>query len=292
MAHKHSIYDTDAHFKIDAKSREIASLATSKIRLMQGDHNSERFTFEIPLSIEGHNMSEVDKIEIHYTNTDSQTKETSKDVYKVEDEQISPSAPDVLIFSWLISRNATKYAGNLSFRITFKCLTGSTLEYSWSTAEIEGASIGRGQDNGESVLTTHSDVLEAWKNENLSDGGTVDLQPINEKLAALETDIDDIREILDDAGSGSIDEVAISAINARIDAVDSRTQELVSLLLTGKENTAGGIDFEPKYAAADEELRAHIDTLYGGLKARVEALENGSGGTSTASYYDGSYEVV
>lgn len=57
MAHKHPIYDTDPHFKIDGDTRVIINASDVKVALMQGDHNSERFTFEIPRYVDGHDMS-------------------------------------------------------------------------------------------------------------------------------------------------------------------------------------------------------------------------------------------
>ena len=47
MAHIHSVYDNDTHFKIDPATRQISN-ESGKVVLMQNDHNSERFTFEIP----------------------------------------------------------------------------------------------------------------------------------------------------------------------------------------------------------------------------------------------------
>lgn len=66
MAHKHSVYDTDPHFAIDPITRAITNQSTTKTQLMQYDHNSERFTFEIPRLVDGHDMKLCDKIEIHY----------------------------------------------------------------------------------------------------------------------------------------------------------------------------------------------------------------------------------
>lgn len=188
MAHKHSVYDTDTHFIINADTREITNASAQKIKLMQGDHNSERFTFECPRVIDGHDMSQVDKIEVHYINIDAKIKDTSKDVYIVSDKQISPDADDVVIFSWLVSGNATKYAGSLIFRITFKCLTGSTIDYAWNTAIFTGVSVGDGMDNGEAVLTEYTDVLEAWKADANSD--TYSKAQIDAMLGSYINDVD------------------------------------------------------------------------------------------------------
>ena len=163
MAHKHSVYDTDPHFAIDPITRAITNLSTTKTQLMQYDHNSERFTFEIPRLVDGHDMTQCDKIEIHYINVDAATKESKADVYPVDDKQLSPASEDVVIFSWLISKNATGYAGTLNFLVRFVCLTGTIIDYVWSSDIHKGISVGGGMNNTAAITEDDSDVLEAWK---------------------------------------------------------------------------------------------------------------------------------
>ena len=157
MAHRHSVYDTDSHFIIDPITREIVNTASRKTTLIQGDHNSERFTFEIKRLIEGHDMSQCNKIEIHYTNGDSDG------VYIVDDTQISPNSNDVVIFSWLIDMSATMYTGIIAFAIRFSCLTDSTVDYAWHTGIHTGISVSEGKNNGEAILRQYSDVLAEWE---------------------------------------------------------------------------------------------------------------------------------
>ena len=165
MAHKHSVYDTDAHFKIDAITRAIKNESSGKTVLIQGDHNSERFTFEIPKLVDGHDMSLCNVAQIHYINIDSTDKsKTSADVYEVDDLQISPDSEDVVILSWQISGNATKYAGSLNFLVKFKCVgDDGTVDYVWNTGIFTGISVSAGIDNGEAVVEEYSDVLEQWR---------------------------------------------------------------------------------------------------------------------------------
>lgn len=163
--HQHQVYDTDNHFVIDPITKEIIN-QSEKMKLMLGDHNSERFTFEIPRYIDGHDMTLCDKIEIHYINIDSKTKESKKDVYIVDDMQLSPNGEDVVIFSWLISGNATQLAGTLNFRATFKCISEpSIIDYQMSTEIFKGITVSDGISNSESVVEEYSDVLEQWKQE-------------------------------------------------------------------------------------------------------------------------------
>lgn len=165
MAHKHSVYDTDPHFAIDPITRAITNQSTTKTQLMQYDHNSERFTFEIPRLVDGHDMQQCDKIEVHYINVDAATKVSNADVYIVDDMQISPESDDVVIFSWLISGNATQYAGTLNFIIRFLCHTGTTIDYAWGTDMHKGISVGGSFSNGEMVIAEYTDVLEEWKKD-------------------------------------------------------------------------------------------------------------------------------
>lgn len=167
MAHKHSVYDTDLHFKIDNITRNITS-ESGKVILMQNDHNSERFTFEIPRMVDGHDMSLCNIVEIHYINTDSNNKRNqTKDVYPVQDLQLSPDSNDVVICSWLVSNNATMYAGTLHFVVRYACVAeDSTIDYQWFTNIYSVISIAQGIFNTDDLTGDGDpDVLHAWKEE-------------------------------------------------------------------------------------------------------------------------------
>lgn len=163
MSHKHSVYDTDPHFSIDPVTRAIKN-ESGKVIIIQHDHNSERFTFDIPREIDTHDMSLCNRVRIHYINiSDSSSKENYKDVYEVEDLQISPSSDDVVIFSWLLSGNCTQYKGSLSFAIRFDCVQDDgSIDYSWGTAVHSGIYIGEDIYNSLAVVQKHADVLEQW----------------------------------------------------------------------------------------------------------------------------------
>lgn len=179
MAHKHSVYDTDSHFKINAVTHAIQN-TSGKIALIQGDHNSERFTFEIPRKIDDHDMSLCDVVQVHYINIDSANKtNVSKDVYDVTDLDVSPDDNDVVICSWLIDGNATKYAGSLNFLVKFKCTTNGVTDYVWNTAIHSGVSVSSGMDNGEVIVEDYSDVLEQWRYVLFENAGVTDEQVDN-----------------------------------------------------------------------------------------------------------------
>lgn len=178
MSHKHSVYDTDTHFIIDGITRAVKNASSVKTMLVQGDHNSERFTFELPRMIDGHDMSLCNDVKVHYTNVDNTTKEAQHGVYSVTDLQICPDDDEIVVLSWLISNNATQHAGGLQFGLSFRCLAADgTIEYAWNTAIHTGVSVSSGLDNGDAVVDEYPDVLAAlesriaWLEKNGGSGG-------------------------------------------------------------------------------------------------------------------------
>lgn len=167
MPAKHKIYDSDAHFIIDPITRSM-SCDSKKVQLMQHDHNSERFTFEIPRYVEGHDMLDCE-VQIHYINAGSG--ESSSDVYIVDDVQLSPLSDTMVTGSWLISGKATKYAGTLNFSIRFVCFEETNIVYQWFTDTYIGIKIAKGiynSDVSESDEYQNPDLIESWKREILA----------------------------------------------------------------------------------------------------------------------------
>lgn len=164
MEHKHGVYDSDTHFSINAVTRQIRSDPKQKTVLMQNDHNSERFTFELPRIIEGHDMSLCNQVEVHYLNSDAKDKKSfHKGLYPVEDLQISPDDPEKVVCSWLISQNATQIVGKLSFRLRFKCVEDGVITYAWHTAIFADVSVSDGINADETFEMDYVDIIEQWK---------------------------------------------------------------------------------------------------------------------------------
>ena len=204
LAHTHTLSDPDSIFTIDPTTREITT-TESKIVLMQYDHNSEIFTFQIPRFVEGHDMSLCNKIEIHYTNINRRTKEQSKDVYPVTDQKVEG---DNLVFTWLLSGNATKYAGTINFIIRFGCLEeDNTFSYMWHTDIFKNVTVSDGISNTESVAEDYSDILEIWKTEiiELCKDQVYTKSEVDTKLDQIKSQIvsdDHINELIDSALGG------------------------------------------------------------------------------------------
>ena len=169
MAHIHPVYDTDTHFIINALTREIKAEPKQKVKLIQHDHNSERFTFTLPRSIEGHDMSICNVVEVHFLNIETATKAKNTGLYTVTDLQVSPDDPEKVTCSWLISQNATQLAGSLHFLLKFKCVVGDIIEYAWHTDQYKGITVSDGINADEAFEEEYVDIIAQWKAETIQD---------------------------------------------------------------------------------------------------------------------------
>lgn len=162
MSHIHEVKDTDIHYKIDGITRTIVNVDETKRMLVQNDHNSERLTFEVPRYVDGHDLMSCNVVQVHYINSDTYEKNHSSDVYEVYDLHVkgdSEEDKNIVVLSWLVHGNATKYVGTLNFVIRFSCITNGNVVYAWNTTTYKGITILAGIYNSENVAEQNLDVL-------------------------------------------------------------------------------------------------------------------------------------
>lgn len=186
MSHIHNIVDTDSHFYIDPITRVVSTKA-DKLYVVQYDHDSERFTFQMPRYVEEHDMSLRTRVEVHYTNITKNKKQQNDDVYIVKEDDCEFDH-DTYFFSWLISSNATQLVGSLRFSLTFKCLDDDdTIVYQWSTAIFENIQVLTKLENAALVKAKYPDLYNQLKQEILdsipSSGGDVDPEEVERIIA-------------------------------------------------------------------------------------------------------------
>lgn len=169
--HKHPVYDTDLHLIIDPVTRSVNN-NSGKTVLMQNDHNSERFTFELPRYIDEHDMTLCNIVEVHYININGTNKsEQSSGIYSVDDLSISRDDENVVTGTWLVSRNGTVYPGSLNAIFRFACVDEDTYEitYQWFSDIYTGLKISKGIYNADTLTEDNdTDILAAWKQEVIS----------------------------------------------------------------------------------------------------------------------------
>ena len=162
IGHNHNLTDRDLRFSIDTITREVTN-ASNKVSLMQFDHNSERFSFEIDKDIAGHDVLNCNRVIVHYCNTKSGNGQKNLGVYEVKDLAIHPKDNTKVCFSWLISENATQLSGTLSFLVEFSCVEEDEVVYRWNSSIFNSIVIYSGMNNDDFVAESYSDLLVEWE---------------------------------------------------------------------------------------------------------------------------------
>ena len=180
MAHAHIVSDSDNHFIIDPISRQISNNSKKTI-LIKTDHNSEQFTFELPRYVEGHDMSLSNKVEVHFLNINSKTRQTNPGIYNVVDFDVDAEDNTKVLGTWLVSREATKYPGSLNFVIRFSCLADDNVEYFFcNTAIYTGIAIADTIENAETIVEDYVDIFRQWLDTLEMAGSTGDIYAISD----------------------------------------------------------------------------------------------------------------
>ena len=199
VSHTHEIVDGDKSFVIDPISRAITN-TSEKVKLIQFDHDSERFTFQCPRMIEGHDMTLCNSIRVQYINLNKRTGQDNSGVYEIDDLAVDSEDSAVAKFSWLISQNATKFVGTLNFLIDFRCVDDDgSIVYAWHTDIYKGVTVSAGMDNGEVIEEKYPDILEKWKNEVMAAIPEVAPQTVKKIESLDKTNMTTIRSL--DSGS-------------------------------------------------------------------------------------------
>ena len=171
--HKHVVPDSDTYFIIDPYTRQIENTNYQKTVLMRGDHNSERFTFELPRYVDGHDMSLCNRVIVHFDNVGDSIENVYSDVAYMDDLRINPDKPDTVISSWLIRREATQIVGLLSFSLQYQCVEGDEVTYEWNTDSCDEIEIRKSKSNGEAAIIKYTNVLEEWRAKIFGAGDSV-----------------------------------------------------------------------------------------------------------------------
>ena len=269
MAHAHIVSDSDNHFIIDPISRQISNNSKKTI-LIKTDHNSEQFTFELPRYVEGHDMSLSNKVEVHFLNINSKTRQTNPGIYNVVDFDVDAEDNTKVLGTWLVSREATKYPGSLNFVIRFSCLDDDNVEYySWNTAIYTGITISDTIENTETIVEDYVDIFRQWLDTLEMAGSTGDIYAIS-------------------------DDGTIINLCEKVDGLDSHVTELESQI-TEFGNRVTGVEQDIS------EFKQNINTEVNGFKEGVntevnafkESVNNGiEEMNSTINSFDGRIKAV
>lgn len=211
--HSHAVPDTDTYFVIDPITRKIENTNRKKSVIMQYDHNSERFTFELPRYVDGHDMLECTSVTVNVDNIETGVEEprVNSDAPDMTDLRVHPNNQDKVISSWLISRNSTQLAGILSFHIEYKCTdSNGNVVYEWSTDTYDEIEVRARKKNGEAAVIEHNDLLEQWRTRIFGAGDSVMANIAAEgeaQVAAVKAESETQQEAVELKGAQTLDTI-------------------------------------------------------------------------------------
>ena len=269
MAHAHIVSDSDNHFIIDPISRQISNNSKKTI-LIKTDHNSEQFTFELPRYVEGHDMSLSNKVEVHFLNINSKTRQTNPGIYNVVDFDVDAEDNTKVLGTWLVSREATKYPGSLNFVIRFSCLDDDNVEYySWNTAIYTGITISDTIENTETIVEDYVDIFRQWLDTLEMAGSTGDIYAIS-------------------------DDGTIINLCEKVDGLDSHVTELEAQI-TEFGNRVTGV--EQDISTFKEEVNTEVNGFKESVNTEVNAFKESVNNdieemNSTINSFDGRIKAV
>ena len=126
-------------------------------------------------------MSLSNKVEVHFLNINSKTRQTNPGIYNVVDFDVDAEDNTKVLGTWLVSREATKYPGSLNFVIRFSCLADDNVEYySWNTAIYTGITIADTIENTETIVEDYVDIFRQWLDTLEMAGSTGDIYAISD----------------------------------------------------------------------------------------------------------------
>lgn len=182
--HNHLISDSDKSFVINPTTRAIENGLNKKLAIMQFDAYSEIFTFEITKTVEGHDMSKVDVVEVHFNNIDAKTKKVSKSSSECTDLTVTDKS--MVSCKWTIPPEATLYAGKLSLIVAYKCFDNSGKVSYIFGSDIYTLDVKESVNAGETVIVEYADILKQWKEE-LYNAGYINASTMQKSIADLST---------------------------------------------------------------------------------------------------------
>lgn len=256
--HDHNIIDSesDSYFLINPIARSVINNVSKKTSLMQYDHNSERFTFEVDRYIEGHDMLQCNEVRVHYTNISS-NRAKHPGIYNVVDLEQVPEDDTKLRFSWLISNDATFYAGQLTFSVSFACIENGEYVYRWNTNINTSITILQSLNNGDAIVEKHPDLLLEWEtvirnhidesnrnfNEHISDCEQNYIDHSNECDQRIDDNIDTFKAEMREFVQGCV-----------IEPTEFATTEEVAIVFNSEGGDNPDIPIPPQDIATNEDI--------------------------------------
>jgi hypothetical protein len=131
---KHNTKDANAPLLVDHVAQKVTIPPNQRTFGTVGDHRSEQITFQIPKSIDNHDMLTCDRAYVTWKNSDG--------VIGHDDLTLDDTDDEFGYFCWLIRDALTVARGVVQFSLHFECFNDAgTRTYSWGTTTCSDGEI-------------------------------------------------------------------------------------------------------------------------------------------------------
>lgn len=253
--HTHIVTDHDSYFVINPDTRVIENASRIDNVLMQFDHNSEVYTFELARYVEGHDMTLCNRVRVHFNNIDGTTLEENCDVAELYDLDICPDDENKVLCSWTITRQATQLVGTLNFLVQYECIDeNGDAVYEWHTDIYTDVEIKKTINNAEQAIVEYSNVLEQWYQRIFGSGDAV--------LANITAEGENQVAAVAAEGNKQVSAVAAKGDEYVAAISNEGTTQKEAIALKGEETlTTIPEDYTATYNMAEEALRRKANAI-------------------------------
>ena len=141
----HIVIGTDRFITVPTELRRIG---------VQYDHNIETVMFDCPRYWDGRDLSAM-RVYVNYMRSDG-----GVGMYLAEDVTIDETDENIMHFSWILSGNATKSKGSLSFLVCAKAVDGDGNEVNhWNSELNREMTISEGLEVQETIINQYPDII-------------------------------------------------------------------------------------------------------------------------------------
>lgn len=185
-------YDDGKYFVIDPDTRKIA--VPFKYSSVIGDANSQILTFSIKRFIDGYDILNCNDVAIHYDIlSEDDNSILYSDVYQCDDLRVSEDDENITLVSWVISKNATKFNGVLSFTVRYSTTYVDEDErvresYSLQSRICERLKIFTRVNNSQQIVDEYGDLLQQWKEDLERSKPTASVEKVGNETTITITD--------------------------------------------------------------------------------------------------------
>lgn len=294
--HAHVVSDPDNYFIINPDTRVIENVSGEKNTLVQYDHNSEVYTFELPRYVEGHDMTLCNRVRVHFNNVDILTNQENTDVVELYDLAVNSKDKSTVIATWTVRREATQLAGILGFAVQYMCVApDGEVTYEWHTDAYTDVEVKPGRNYSEAAVVQYSNILEQWYQKlfGLKDSLVADIAAESEKqkdaialkgeetLASIPADYTETYSMAEEALRRKANAIELETNGTAIIVNDSSDAYLLGLKLYGRTIQKTTTGAQLAYT------NVNVDYVYKGVLASV--TEDGNilvSGTTTEEMWN------